>query len=114
LMVPASAKQSVVQGCAKFRSKGRLPVLTYYHSATGAALLRCSQPLSGINGRSPEDEEYINCVLNSNPGSEYLYIVDTRPKINAMYNRAAGKGYEAEAFYPNTKFVFKGIENMSV
>ena len=24
-----------------------------------------------------------------------------------MYNRAAGKGYEAEAFYANTKFVFK-------
>jgi len=114
LMVPALAKQSVVQGCAQFRSKGRLPVLTYYHSSTGAALLRCSQPLSGINGRSPEDEEYINCILNSNPGSEYLYIVDTRPKINAMYNRAAGKGYEAEAFYPNTKFVFKGIENIHV
>ena len=33
--------------------------------------------------------------------------MDTRPKINAMYNRAAGKGYEAEAFYANTKFVFK-------
>ena len=43
----------------------------------------------------------------SNPASSHLYIVDTRPKINAMYNRAAGKGYEAEAFYPNTKFVFK-------
>ena len=34
--------------------------------------------------------------------------------MNAMYNRAAGKGYEAEAFYPNTKFVFKGIENIHV
>ena len=41
------------------------------------------------------------------PGTSYLYVVDTRPKINAMYNRAAGKGYEAEAFYPNIKFVFK-------
>merc|ERR1719509_752855 len=31
-----------------------------------------------------------------------------------MANRAAGKGYEAEAFYPNTKFVFKGIENIHI
>jgi len=114
LMVPTSAQTSLVNGCAKFRSKGRLPVLTYYHQSTGAALLRCSQPLSGLKGRSPEDEEYINCVLKSNPKSDFLYIVDTRPKINAMYNRAAGKGYEAEAFYPNTKFVFKGIENIHI
>ena len=34
------------------RSKGRLPVLTYYHAQTSAALLRCAQPLSGIKGRS--------------------------------------------------------------
>jgi len=114
LIVPVSATPEVVLGSAKFRSKGRLPVLTYLHSSTGAALLRCSQPLSGIKGRSPEDERYITCVQQSNPSSKFLYIVDTRPKINAMYNRAAGKGYEAEAFYPNTKFVFKGIENIHV
>ena len=40
--------------------------------------------------------------------------MDTRPKINAMANRAGGKGYESEAFYTNTKFVFKGIENIHV
>ena len=49
-----------------------------------------------------------------NPCSNFLYIVDTRPKINAMANRAGGKGYESEAFYPNTKFVFKGIENIHI
>lgn len=35
-------------------------------------------------------------------------------KINAMANRAAGKGYENEAFYENTKFQFLGIENIHV
>ena len=44
----------------------------------------------------------------------YLLTVKSRPKINAMANRAGGKGYESEAFYPNTKFVFKGIENIHV
>ena len=52
--------------------------------------------------------------MAANPTSTFLYIVDTRPKINAMANRAGGKGYESEAFYPNTKFVFKGIENIHI
>ena len=35
-------------------------------------------------------------------------------KINAMANRAAGKGYENENFYSNIKFQFWGIENIHV
>lgn len=31
-----------------------------------------------------------------------------------MANRAAGKGYESEQFYENTKFYFIGIENIHV
>ena len=31
-----------------------------------------------------------------------------------MANRAAGKGYENEAFYENIKFHFSGIENIHV
>lgn len=35
-------------------------------------------------------------------------------QINAMANRAAGKGYENENFYENIKFQFCGIENIHV
>jgi myotubularin-related protein 6/7/8 len=31
-----------------------------------------------------------------------------------MANRAAGKGYENEAFYENIKFQFLGVENIHV
>ncbi|VVC98139.1 unnamed protein product [Leptidea sinapis] len=37
-----------------------------------------------------------------------------RMNINAMVNRAAGKGYENEAFYENMKFQFLGIGNIHV
>jgi len=114
IMVPASATSSLVVGSAKFRSRGRLPVLTFYYGTSGAALVRCSQPLSGIKGRSTEDEKYVGCIAESNNSGKFVYIVDTRPKINAMANRAGGKGYESEAFYPRTKFVFKGIENIHI
>ncbi len=35
-------------------------------------------------------------------------------QINAMANRAAGKGYENTEFYENVEFQFIGIENIHV
>lgn len=35
-------------------------------------------------------------------------------QINAMANKAAGKGYENENFYANIKFQFIGVENVHV
>jgi|688.fasta_scaffold948460_1 hypothetical protein len=46
-------------------------------------------------GRSPEDEKYLSCIVEANPASKYLYIVDTRPKINALYNRSGTSVFTA-------------------
>lgn len=46
-----------------------------------AAICRCSQPLSGFNARCVEDEQLLNCILQSNPNSKTLYVVDTRPMV---------------------------------
>jgi len=35
-------------------------------------------------------------------------------QLNAMANRAAGKGYENEDNYSNIRFHFQGIENIHV
>ncbi|XP_045078724.1 myotubularin-related protein 7b isoform X1 [Coregonus clupeaformis] len=114
LFVPKSATPPVIVGSSKFRSRGRLPVLTYFHQDTLAAICRCSQPLSGFSARSQEDEQMLQAIMKSNPGSDYIYVVDTRPKLNAMANRAAGKGYENEDHYTNVKLQFIGIENIHV
>ncbi|OXU28235.1 hypothetical protein TSAR_009646 [Trichomalopsis sarcophagae] len=114
LYVPSSCSNTVLMGSAKFRSKGRLPVLTYLYSNNKASICRCSQPLSGFNARCLKDEQMLYNLLCTNPNSKYLYVVDTRPRINAMANRAAGKGYENENFYDNIKFQFFGIENIHV
>ncbi|KAK2865522.1 hypothetical protein Q7C36_001578 [Tachysurus vachellii] len=114
LFVPKSVSPAVIVGSAKFRSRGRLPVLSYFHRDTGAAVCRSSQPLSGFSTRSPEDEQMLQSIMKSNPASEFMYVVDTRPKLNAMANRAAGKGYENEDHYTNIKLQFIGIENIHV
>uniref|UniRef100_A0A671USQ6 Myotubularin related protein 7b n=1 Tax=Sparus aurata TaxID=8175 RepID=A0A671USQ6_SPAAU len=114
LFVPKSATPTIIVGSSRFRSRGRFPALAYFHQDTLAAVCRCSQPLSGFSGRCQEDEMMLQAVMKSNPGSDYIYVVDTRPKLNAMANRAAGKGYENEDHYTNIKLQFIGIENIHV
>jgi myotubularin-related protein 6/7/8 len=57
IFVPTLASQAIIEGSTRFRSKGRLPVLTYLHR-NNAAIIRCAQPLVGISGvRSSYDEK---------------------------------------------------------
>ncbi|XP_059685211.1 myotubularin-related protein 6 isoform X5 [Gavia stellata] len=114
LYVPRTASKPIIVGSSKFRSKGRFPVLSYYHKDKEAAICRCSQPLSGFSARCLEDEHMLQAISKANPSNRYMYVMDTRPKLNAMANRAAGKGYENEDNYSNIRFQFVGIENIHV
>ncbi|XP_078067488.1 phosphatidylinositol-3,5-bisphosphate 3-phosphatase MTMR8 isoform X1 [Mustelus asterias] len=114
LCVPKGASKPIIVGSSKFRSRGRFPVLSYFFKANNAAICRCSQPLSGFSARCVEDEQMLQAINKANPGSSFMYVVDTRPKLNAMANRAAGKGYENEDHYSNIRFQFIGIENIHV
>ncbi|KAG1929130.1 myotubularin-related protein 7a [Pimephales promelas] len=114
LFVPKSVTLPVIVGSSKFRSRGRFPTLSYYCNENHATICRSSQPLSGFSARCLEDEQMLQAIMKSNPGSRFMYVVDTRPKLNAMANRAAGKGYENEDNYCNIKFQFIGIENIHV
>ena len=49
--MPATARDAVVSGSAKFRSRQRLPILTYLHPNAGC-IVRCAQPMAGANNRS--------------------------------------------------------------
>ncbi|KAG6934389.1 myotubularin related protein 8 [Chelydra serpentina] len=114
IVVPKTANKATVLGSSKFRSRGRIPVLSYLYKENNAAICRCSQPLSGFSARCLEDEQMLQAIRRANPGSPFMYVVDTRPKLNAMANRAAGKGYENEDNYDNIRFKFIGIENIHV
>ncbi|XP_058381067.1 myotubularin-related protein 7 isoform X2 [Diceros bicornis minor] len=114
LYVPKSATAHIILGSSKFRSRRRFPALSYYYKDNHASICRSSQPLSGFSARCLEDEQMLQAIRKANPGSDFIYVVDTRPKLNAMANRAAGKGYENEDNYSNIKFQFIGIENIHV
>lgn len=78
---------------ASFRSRNRLPVLSWIHKQSLATITRCSQPLVGVGGkRSQEDEHYINNIIEANAQSDKLSIMDARPNANAIANKAKGGG----------------------
>ncbi|XP_026534365.1 myotubularin-related protein 8, partial [Notechis scutatus] len=114
LVLPKVATRAMILGSAKFRSRGRIPVLSYFYKENNAAICRCSQPLSGFSTRCLEDEQLLQAIREAKAGSQFLYVVDTRPKLNAMANRAAGKGYENVDNYECIRFKFIGIENIHV
>ena len=53
----------------------------------------------------------VTCRTNQSDPS-VIHVVDTRPAVNAMANKAGGKGYENDKFYSQICFSFRGIENI--
>ncbi|GMM38427.1 phosphatidylinositol-3-phosphatase [Saccharomycopsis crataegensis] len=67
IIVPKSISDSVLKYAAKFRSKNRIPSLTYYFKKNGCTLTRSSQPLTGLSqSRSIQDEKLIYEIFMSN------------------------------------------------
>lgn len=99
----ARASDAHLASVAGFRSKGRLPALTWIHPANRTSLWRCSQPKVGISGnRCPPDEELLVWIRDANvfskegPGA-LLLVADCRPQENATGNLVMGGGYESYA-----------------
>eukprot|EP00112_Aurelia_sp_Birch-Aquarium-sp1_P025334 Seg837.12 transcript_id=Seg837.12/GoldUCD/mRNA.D3Y31 product="Myotubularin-related protein 2" protein_id=Seg837.12/GoldUCD/D3Y31 len=116
LGVPSSCSDEDVLKVASFRSRSRIPALSWLHPTNSASITRCSQPNNGVGGmkRNKDDEKYIQAILHANPQWHKLYIMDARPKINAVANQAKGGGYEDNDSYPNTELVFLDIQNIHV
>eukprot|EP01080_Neovahlkampfia_damariscottae_P005143 gene5143-8749_t len=113
--VPKSVSDSDIKAAAHFRSKGRLPVLTWFDKNSGASLTRASQPLIGINiqnKKNKEDLELIQSILKTNTNPK-LIILDLRPRANAEANKMfKGAGYEKN--YDDCEIRFMGIHNIHV
>lgn len=91
--VPKTVSDDLSKQVANFRSRNRLPVLSWIHPNSLATITRCSQPLVGVSGkRSSDDELYISTILESNAQSDKLSIMDARPSANAIANKAKGGG----------------------
>eukprot|EP00069_Balaena_mysticetus_P019717 bmy_12468T0 len=88
LVVPANIPDEELKRVASFRSRGRIPVLSWIHPESQATITRCSQPMVGVSGkRSKEDEKYLQAIMDSNAQSHKMFIFDARPSVNAVANK---------------------------
>lgn len=109
-----SVPDGTLMNAASFRSRGRFPTLSYLHT-NGRAITRAAQPLVGIKGaRSVADEELLEAIRVCASPADPLYIVDARPKANAVANQAMGKGFESAKYYASTRLLFAKIANIHV
>ncbi|CAD6883869.1 unnamed protein product [Tilletia laevis] len=66
LVVPSRISDQTLNYAAKYRSKARIPALTYLHWANYGSITRCSQPMVGLKGnRSVQDEKLIEAIFSS-------------------------------------------------
>lgn len=110
-VVPRTISDSVVRHAARFRSRQRLPIMSYLH-ADGTTIFRSSQALVGLQrSRSIQDERLVDAIRLACPKRELL-IADARPRKSAMANVVAGAGFMPLEHYEKCQRVYLGIENI--
>ncbi|KAG8087652.1 hypothetical protein GUJ93_ZPchr0010g10722, partial [Zizania palustris] len=117
LIVPSSISDEDLLQASPFRAGKRLPAISWCDPVSGAVLARSSQPLVGLmmNCRNNTDEKLVSALCTETidvTGSRKLYIVDARPRANALANSAKGGGSESSSNYPRSEILFLGIQNI--
>uniref|UniRef100_A0A8C8T663 Myotubularin n=1 Tax=Peromyscus maniculatus bairdii TaxID=230844 RepID=A0A8C8T663_PERMB len=115
LVVPYQTSDDDLRRVATFRSRNRIPVLSWIHPENKMVIMRCSQPLVGMSGkRNKDDEKYLDVIRETNRQISKLTIYDARPSVNAVANKATGGGYESDDAYHNAELSFLDIHNIHV
>eukprot|EP01126_Amoeba_proteus_P016689 TRINITY_DN1780_c0_g1_i5.p1 TRINITY_DN1780_c0_g1~~TRINITY_DN1780_c0_g1_i5.p1 ORF type:complete len:246 (+),score=49.34 TRINITY_DN1780_c0_g1_i5:51-740(+) len=100
---------------AKFRSKARIPALCWKHSSKPVTISRCSQPNMGFTWNAClSDKQLLEAIRLTNPLSQTLYVIDARPKVNALANVIGPTQGGYEYGYDNCVIKFLNIENIHI
>ena len=66
LPVPTSISDNTLNYAGRYRSRVRIPVLTYLHPVNNCSITRSSQPLAGLRGnRSIQDEKLVSACFSA-------------------------------------------------
>ena len=95
-----------------FRTKNRLPTLSYYYYNSKGTIWRSAQSKVGMTGnRNRFDEELIDDIAEIS-NTKKLFIYDCRPYLAAMANRLKGAGHENVENYKDAELIFCEIDNI--
>ncbi|KAI1340465.1 phosphatases II [Xylariaceae sp. FL0016] len=72
LVVPSKISDNVIKYAGPYRSRQRIPVLTYLHSLNNCSITRSSQPMVGFRGaRSIQDEKLVGACFSASATVEF-------------------------------------------
>ena len=110
-IIPSYLNEDDIIKCGKYRTKKRLPVLTYYYKKNGCSIWRSSQPKTKF-GLTSSDKDVE--LLKKIAGIKNLKIFDARPKLNAFANSLKGAGFENINNYPDIsmEIIFCDMSNI--
>ena len=118
LVVPSKITDKQLHAAASYRSKKRLPVLSYIHAETLAPLVRCSQPLAGLfNSKTPHDRALIEAVRGCSVGSALsgacadMWIIAAQQFREKPYSNGKDARYEAVKAELRAQFGAHAIHN---
>lgn len=71
LPVPSTISDNTLNYAGRYRSRARIPVLTYLHPVNNCSITRSSQPLAGLRGnRSIQDEKLVSACFSASASLE--------------------------------------------
>ena len=113
LAVPTSATNEHMASVARYRSRGRLPIMCWRQGdgSTGT-LVRCSQPGQGLLLRTSVDDEAWIRLLGRTSGAPSLVLMDSRSALAARANRFRGGGVEPIARYGFPRVNYCALRNV--
>ena len=112
LITPGKLSDLYLKNSAAFRTKNRVPTLSYFYSLNRGSIWRSSQTKVGLtNQRNQYDEELLYCMKKISL-NERIVIFDARPYLSAYANKLKGAGFENVDFYPGAEIHFCQIENI--
>ena len=112
LAFPATAPTAVIKAAAAYRSRQRLPVLSWRDAVGTGTLVRAAQPCTSVlHKRSKADEEYLaHCFRAS--GASKLCLIDARSLAAAHANKFRGGGVEQAQRYGARAVEFCALRNV--
>ena len=110
VLLPQSVTADVATQCAEFRSKHRLPCLSWFSSS--GCIYRCAQPMTGPLSTHSEADEALVGELRQVGEHGKLVIFDCRSHSAAAANSLKGAGLEDPSRYVNCQRVFLDIGNI--
>eukprot|EP00475_Leptophrys_vorax_P015885 TRINITY_DN2226_c0_g1_i2.p1 TRINITY_DN2226_c0_g1~~TRINITY_DN2226_c0_g1_i2.p1 ORF type:complete len:800 (-),score=133.37 TRINITY_DN2226_c0_g1_i2:1443-3842(-) len=120
LYFPTKSLSATIEKSAAFRSRERLPVLTYWSTEFGTCITRSAQPKTGFSNSFSEFDERVvaeiheatSGVAKADRGKPRIIVYDARSQMAAEGNKFQGKGVELKHRYKHAEILFMDIGNI--